>query len=131
MHEEKRDEGQVIKHVDIAVHNRDQFGKTSSPERSLACRDHVKKTSNPKRASACDIGMVGVSIDNDEQQQQQNTHNAPTSPITPDNPVSALLDLFEVPSKHRRSQHGPRDEYAPPIVPFTLFPLSPVAPQRD
>ena len=104
MHEEQRDEGRVIKHVDISVHNRDQVGKTSNPERTLACRDQVEKTSNQERALACDIGMVSVSIDNDEQQQQQqqqNTHNAPTSPITQDNPVSARLELFENLLKHR------------------------------
>ena len=72
--------------------------------------------------------MVSVSIDNDV--QQQNTHNAPTSPITPDNPVSTLLDLFDIPSKHRRSHHGPRDDDTLPRVPPTLFPLSPVAVER-
>ena len=90
----------AIAEVSMAPHTlhtrtQEQVGKTSNPERSLACRDQVKKSSNRERALACDIGMVSVSIDSDEQ-QQQNIHNAQTSPITPDNPVSALLDLFEI-----------------------------------
>ena len=69
---------------------------------------------------------VSVAIGSDRQASHNNaptTHNGPT---TPDNPESALLDLFEIPSNHRR----PCDDCTPPKVHPTLSPLSPVVPKQ-
>ena len=84
--------------------------------------DQDQRSSNPKREHdmALNVSVVIGRV------RQASHNNAPTThndPITPDNPVSALLDLFEIPSisKHRR----PRDDYTPPRVAPVLSLLSP------
>ena len=65
---------------------------------------------------------VSVVIGSGRQESPNNAATTHNDPSTPDNPVSALFDLFEIPSKHRRA----RDNYTPPRVFPTLSPLSPL-----
>ena len=68
MHGEKRDEEQVI--------------------------EHVENFSNPRRSLECDMS---VSRDNDVQQQQHNAHESSASPITP-NPTTNILNMDMLPN---------------------------------